>query len=190
MARCRHSTELLEVASGSGGPALFTVETTGCRLFGVDLHDEGVAAANRAAQERGLADRARFVRVDARKTSPVDAGSFDAVICIDSINHMYERSAVLREWRRVLRPSGRVLFTDPITDSIAELGDGRWLRRCAGRGRRHRGWVVVRMAPKPQPTRPNPARDPEFRNDPRVQPTPQIIPARNLGSDPRARRGS
>ena len=118
------STELLEVASGSGGPALFTVETTGCRLFGVDLHDEGVAAANRAAQERGLADRARFVCVDARKTLPVDAGSFDAVICIDSINHMYERSAVLREWRRVLRPSGRVLFTDPITDSIAELG--RW----------------------------------------------------------------
>ena len=109
------STELLEVASGSGGPALFTVETTGCRLFGVDLHDEGVAAANRAAQERGLADRARFVCVDARKTLPVDAGSFDAVICIDSINHMYERSAVLREWRRVLRPSGRVLFTDPIT---------------------------------------------------------------------------
>jgi SAM-dependent methyltransferase len=91
------------------------VETTGCRLFGVDLHDEGVAAANRAPQERGLADRARFVCADARKTLPVDAGSFDAVICIDSINHMYERSAVLREWRRVLRPSGRVLFTDPIT---------------------------------------------------------------------------
>jgi cyclopropane fatty-acyl-phospholipid synthase-like methyltransferase len=78
------SSELLEVASGSGGPALFTVETTGCRLFGVDLHNEGVAAANRAAQERGLADRARFVCVDARKTLPVDVGSLDAVICIDS----------------------------------------------------------------------------------------------------------
>jgi hypothetical protein len=60
------------------------VETTGCRLFGVDLHNEGVAAANRAAQERGLADRARFVCVDARKTLPVDVGSLDAVICIDS----------------------------------------------------------------------------------------------------------
>jgi hypothetical protein len=32
------STELLEVASGSGGPALFTVETTGCRLFGVSTY--------------------------------------------------------------------------------------------------------------------------------------------------------
>ncbi len=36
--------------------------------------------------------------------------------------------------------------------------------------------------PKPQPTQPNPACDPEFRKDPRVQPTHQIIPARNLGS--------
>ena len=43
-------------------------------------------------------------------------------------------------------------------------------------------WYAWR--PKPQPMRPNPARDPEFRNDPRVQPTRQIIPARNLGSDP------
>jgi hypothetical protein len=46
---------------------------------------------------------------------------------------------------------------------------------------------VVRMVPKPQP---NPARDPEFRSDPRVQPTRQIIPARNRGSDPRSRLGS
>jgi len=114
------------------------VETTGCRLFGVDLHDEGVAAANRAAQERGLADRARFVCVDARKTLPVDAGSFDAAICIDSINHMYERSTVLREWRRVLRPSGRVLFTDPITvTGLPPQGgdDPAWW--CDGRVRLH-----------------------------------------------------
>ena len=108
------STELLEVASGSGGPALFTVETTAAGSS-VSTYTTKASRRNRAAQERGLADRARFVRVDARKTLPVDAGSFDAVICIDSINHMYERSAVLREWRRVLRPSGRVLFTDPIT---------------------------------------------------------------------------
>lgn len=109
------SSELLEVASGSGGPALFTVEQTGCRLVGVDIHDAGVATANAAAAERGLGERARFLVVDARERLPFEDETFDAVICIDSINHMYERSAVLREWRRVLRPSGRVLFTDPIT---------------------------------------------------------------------------
>ena len=108
-------SDVLEVASGSGGPALFMARETGCRVTGVDVHDAGVAAANAAAAEKGLADRARFVRADAREPLPFDDGSFDALLCIDSINHMYERAQVLGEWHRVLRPGGRVLFTDPIT---------------------------------------------------------------------------
>ena len=106
---------MLEVASGSGGPALFMASETGCRVTGVDLHDAGVLAANAAASEQGLSDRARFVRGDAREPLPFDDGSFDAVVCIDSINHMYERSRVLADWHRVLRRGGRLLFTDPIT---------------------------------------------------------------------------
>ncbi len=111
------STEVLEVASGSGGPALFMVRETGCRVTGVDLHDDGVATANAAAATAGLAERARFQRVDARAGLPFDDGSFDALLCIDSINHMYERQAVLRDWQRLLRPGGRLLFTDPIVVS-------------------------------------------------------------------------
>ena len=109
------STELLEVASGSGGPALFTAETTGCRITGVDIHEDGVAAANEAARERGLADRARFACADARERLPFDDGTFDAVICVDSINHLYNRAEVLREWHRLVRSGGRILFTDPVT---------------------------------------------------------------------------
>jgi SAM-dependent methyltransferase len=109
------SSDVLEVASGSGGPALFMVRETGCRVTGIDLHDRGVAAANEAAADHGLSDRARFVRVDAREPLPFDDGTFDALLCIDSINHMYERARVLGEWHRVLRSGGRLLFTDPIT---------------------------------------------------------------------------
>ena len=65
-------SEVLEVASGSGGPALFMARETGCRLTGVDVHDAGVAAANAAAAEKGLADRVRFVRGDAREPLPFD----------------------------------------------------------------------------------------------------------------------
>jgi SAM-dependent methyltransferase len=108
------SSEVLEVASGSGGPALFMVRETGCSVTGVDLHDDGVVTANAAAAAAGLAERARFQRVDARKGLPFDKHSFDALLCIDSINHIYEREALLRDWHRVLRPGGRLLFTDPI----------------------------------------------------------------------------
>jgi SAM-dependent methyltransferase len=42
-------------------------------------------------------------------------GSFDALLCVDSMNHLHERAAVLGEWHRLVRPGGRILFTDPIT---------------------------------------------------------------------------
>ena len=109
------SSELLEVGSGSGGPALFTAATTGCQVIGVDIHAAGVAAANEAARERGLAERARFVCADASQRLPFDGGSFNAVICIDAVDHIYDRAAVLREWHRLLHPGGRILFTNPIT---------------------------------------------------------------------------
>jgi methylase of polypeptide subunit release factors len=48
------SSEVLEVASGSGGPALFMVRETGCSVTGVDLHDDGVVTANAAAQRPAL----------------------------------------------------------------------------------------------------------------------------------------
>jgi SAM-dependent methyltransferase len=109
------SSNVLEIASGSGGPALFMARETGCRVTGVDLNEAGVAAANAAAADQGLSDRTRFVRGDAREALPFDVGSFDALVCIDSINHMYDRMRVLSEWHRVLRSGGRLLFTDPIT---------------------------------------------------------------------------
>jgi len=109
------TSEVLEVASGSGGPALFTVETTGCRLVGVDIHQAGVAHANAAAAERGLSERARFLVIDARDELPFEDESFDAVICVDAVNHLFDRAAVFADWFRVLRSGGKVLFTNAVT---------------------------------------------------------------------------
>lgn len=107
-------THVLEVACGTGGPALFLVGRTGCRITGVDLHETGIAAANARAHELGFADRADFVHADARERLPFDDEAFDALVCIDAWNHLYDREAVLREWYRVLRPGAKLLFTDPI----------------------------------------------------------------------------
>jgi len=51
---------------------------------------------------------------DAREPLPFADASFDALTCIDSFNHLYERERGLGEWHRVLRPGARLLFTDPI----------------------------------------------------------------------------
>jgi cyclopropane fatty-acyl-phospholipid synthase-like methyltransferase len=107
-------SQVLEVACGSGGPALFLVRSTGCRVIGVDLHAAGVATANEAAARDGLSDNATFLVHDARDPLPFDTGAFDAIISIDSINHIFARAAMFEEWWRVLRPGGRAIYTDAV----------------------------------------------------------------------------
>lgn len=105
---------VLEVASGSGGPALHLAGTIGCRITGLDSNAEGVATASGLAARSGQAERARFAVADANARLPFDDGSFDGIICIDALNHLPDRVAIFREWGRVLRPGGRALFTDPV----------------------------------------------------------------------------
>jgi len=104
----------LEVVSGSGGPALFLSGRTGCRVIGIDVNPEGVTAANRRAARLGLAQHTAFEVVDASQPLSFGDGTFDALLCIDSMNHFPARSDSLREWHRVLRPGGRAVFTDPV----------------------------------------------------------------------------
>ena len=106
-------TSLLDVACGSGGPALRIAARTGCDLLGVDLHEAGVSAGRALAAERGLSARARFEVADASTQLPFPNGSFDAITCIDAINHLPDRSATIQEWARLLKSGGRLLFTNP-----------------------------------------------------------------------------
>jgi 2-polyprenyl-3-methyl-5-hydroxy-6-metoxy-1,4-benzoquinol methylase len=106
---------LLDVACGAGGPALRIAAKTGCSVVGIDVNDHALKAAGSLAVQRGLADRADFRATDATGQLPFCKESFDAITCIDAINHLPDRPGVIAEWARLLKPEGRLLFTDPIT---------------------------------------------------------------------------
>lgn len=105
-------SEILEVGSGSGGPAVYLAEKLGCRITGVDINEHGVRNATALAQARGFAGQARFETVDASRPLPFPAETFDAVVSNDAMCHIRDRLGVLRDWHRVLKPGGRALFTD------------------------------------------------------------------------------
>ena len=107
--------KLLDVGCGAGGPGLQIAEKTGCSVLGIDVHEQAIAAARSLATKLGLADRVNFRVVNASGRLVSADGEFDAILCIDAINHLPDRTAVIGDWARVLKPGGRLLFTDPIT---------------------------------------------------------------------------
>jgi len=75
------------------------------------------AGSRRQSRPRAMVDwqsARRSVLHDAQKPLPLADASFDAVVCIDSMNHLVDREAVYQEWSRVLIDGGRFLFTDAV----------------------------------------------------------------------------
>jgi ubiquinone/menaquinone biosynthesis C-methylase UbiE len=104
---------VLEVACGSGGPALYLAKKFKCRISGVDINEEGIKTANQQALDAHVTD-AKFHVVDVDQRLPFGDETFDAVMCTDSMNHFRDRPAYFQEWQRVLKPGRRAFFTDPV----------------------------------------------------------------------------
>ncbi len=103
---------LLDIGCGSGGPLLRLVERTEISAHGIDVHKDGIATARRQTEERRLIDRVTFEVCDATGPLPLGDDSFDVVMSVDAISHMPNRSKVLTEWARVIKPGGKLLFTN------------------------------------------------------------------------------
>ena len=104
---------VLEIASGSGGPALYLAKKFKYRITGVDINEEGINTANQQALDANITG-AKFQVADVNQRLPFEAETFDAVMCIDSMNHFRDRLGYLQEWHRVLKSGRRTLFTDPV----------------------------------------------------------------------------
>lgn len=102
---------LLDVGCGTGAPAVRAVRNLGCRGLGVTVSRAQVLRARGRARAAGLADRLAFLMADTGAL-PFRDGLFDGAWALESIFHVADRTAALREIRRVLRPGARLVLTD------------------------------------------------------------------------------
>jgi SAM-dependent methyltransferase len=107
-------SSVLEIGCGSGGYALHLAERLGCQVLGLDINEPGIRSAKELARTRALDSRARFEQCDVSKNLPFDDGTFDAIFSNDVLCHVPGRLDLLVEMLRVLKPAGRMLFSDAL----------------------------------------------------------------------------
>ena len=147
------STEkkLLDIACGSGGPALRIAAKTGCSLVGIDLHEQAISTAKPRAAQRNLKNGAESRVANAREPLPFPDDHFEAITCVDAINHIPNRPTALAQWARLLKPGGRLLFTDSGGDRATDKrgtchAQFCWPFAVCSRGLRQRSDCPVRPA--------------------------------------------
>ncbi|HMH15672.1 MAG TPA: methyltransferase domain-containing protein [Edaphobacter sp.] len=107
-------SNILELGCGSGGYAIYIAERTGCRITGLDLNAQAIRNANRLARIRNMIPQVRFLRHDLTKKLPYDHNTFDAIFANDVLCHVPNRPILLSEIFRILKPGGRILYSDAL----------------------------------------------------------------------------
>ena len=105
---------------GIGGPARLLAKTYGCRVTGLDITPQFVAAATELTELTGLASLVHFDQGDATRM-PYANGSFDAAICFYVGMNLLDKPGVLAETHRVLKPGGRLLWTEAMETGAAPV---------------------------------------------------------------------
>jgi SAM-dependent methyltransferase len=103
---------VLDIGCGAGGVDLALVRAHGAGyVTGIDVEDTVLANARALVTGAGLEARIGLAKV-APGPLPFPPGCFDVVFSKDSIVHIADKHALMREVYRVLKPGGRFIASD------------------------------------------------------------------------------
>jgi sarcosine/dimethylglycine N-methyltransferase len=105
------ASHVLDVCSGMGGPARYLASRLGCRVTGLDLTQSRHESAIRLTELTGLQHLVDF-RHGSALAMPFADASFDVVIGQEAFAHVPDKQHLIAECVRVVKPGGRIAFTD------------------------------------------------------------------------------
>ncbi|MDP7616005.1 MAG: methyltransferase domain-containing protein [Arenicellales bacterium] len=115
-ARINESTHVLDLCCGLGGPARYLAYHYGCRVTGVDMNTDRLAGAVRLTERTKLQDRVLFHHANALQTGLADE-TFDVIVSQEAFCHIPNKKTLITECVRLLKPGGRIVYTDILARS-------------------------------------------------------------------------
>jgi cyclopropane fatty-acyl-phospholipid synthase-like methyltransferase len=114
----RRGEHLLDAGCGLGAPAIHIADEYGVQVTGITISPVEAERATARADEAGVSDQVRFEVADYH-TLPYAEGQFDAVVAIEALFNAFDLQKALLEFHRVVRPGGRVAFSEMIKTTAA-----------------------------------------------------------------------
>ena len=115
-AKINESTHVLDLCCGLGGPARYLAYHHGCRVTGVDMNTDRLAGAVRLTERTKLQDRVLFHHANALQTGLADE-TFDVIVSQEAFCHIPNKKTLITECVRLLKPGGRIVYTDILARS-------------------------------------------------------------------------
>lgn len=115
------NTIVLDIGAGYGGAARHLVKTYGCKVVCVNISETQNRLNRELNKKAGLDGRIEVLHGDF-EAIPADDSSIDVVWSQDAILHSGNRPRVLDEVKRVLKPGGQFIFTDPMQSNDCPEG--------------------------------------------------------------------
>jgi SAM-dependent methyltransferase len=104
-------TLVVDFCAGLGGPSRYLAHRYGAFVTGVELTPARVKGAEELTRRVGLAHRVRVIEGNVMDL-PLAADSVDVVISQEALLHVPDKPRALAEAWRILKPGGRIAFTD------------------------------------------------------------------------------
>lgn len=106
------SSHFLDFGCGPGGPLTYITSKTGAIATGIDLSSDALTVGRKRARAMSIENKVNFIEIDGNNHLPFSDKTFDVLVSFDVILHLQNRADVFSEWKRVLKPNGRLVFTD------------------------------------------------------------------------------
>lgn len=105
--------KIADFGAGYGGSARWLAREYGCHVSCVNLSEVQNERNRAITAESGLDDQIQVFDASF-ELAPLEDRAYDHVWSQDSLLHSADRTQVLREVDRILRPGGTFIFTDPM----------------------------------------------------------------------------